>query len=137
MGTAQFRKGALAESARVLDPYPAAFSSSANSGRSATPQQPGNSILVYFLSWEVEEMDDSVFPLQCHLVHRNSLDFFSILNCPLYTRPPLLLRAFLAIATLVTLDTLGTNPSIVSCQHYFWKLFCYGKLALMLLRFNF
>lgn len=44
----------------------------------------------------------------------------SIMNCPLSTRPRSLLRAFLAIAIF---DAVGTNPSIVSCQHYFWKLF--------------
>lgn len=47
--------------------------------------------------------------------------FSSILNCPLFQRP--VLRAVIAVAALVTLDALGTNPSTVSCQHYFWKLF--------------
>lgn len=48
---------------------------------------------------------------------------FSKILSSLLSRPQSPLRAFLAIATFVTLDTPGTNPSKVSCQRYFWKLF--------------
>lgn len=48
--------------------------------------------------------------------------FSSILSCPL-SRLHSVFRAFLDPATSVTLDTPGTNASIVSCQAYFWKLF--------------